>query len=230
MEDATKVSLCIQNGQALVDTIGPDVSIAEVGEIFAWMAAALRSSPQDAGIAYCLPGIEDYVGNDPCNASEVMPLRTKRFSINFSFHQKPDLHSETDGCCWFGLFQNPVLVEGYPVTRRSSTSPGLEIPLEILAELLETRSVTAFGSTLCIKGFAAIVAARERVGDAVIWHALYTNKGTRISYLDDRVRPTSEDIRPGDLVRFRHIVGWCSKVTTYTGMLSITIQPGVSPL
>lgn len=63
----------------------------------------------------------------------------------------------TNGECWHGLFGRPVVVEGFPIPRRSEgESPGLEIPLNIMAVshrlaelvLLEVRRFLR-GSQLC---------------------------------------------------------------------------------
>lgn len=43
----------------IVEATGTVFSLVEVGEQFAWLGAALRSSPWESGVAYCSPFITD---------------------------------------------------------------------------------------------------------------------------------------------------------------------------
>ncbi|KAI1339312.1 hypothetical protein F5Y15DRAFT_424022 [Xylariaceae sp. FL0016] len=93
------------------------------------------------------------------------------------------------GHCWASAFANPVLVEGYPIPRRSTDYPGLEIPLETIATLLNCqRATTADGYVILKRDSAALIPTKQSVG-IVSWHYVFNEDGTlRASYKIRRSR------------------------------------------
>lgn len=77
--------------------------IAEVTEIVAWLTAALRCSPNESTMTYCTPRAG----------------RIGSYSVEVEFDISTDNVPEgVAGHCWHGMFRNPVVVRGFPISRR----------------------------------------------------------------------------------------------------------------
>lgn len=54
-----------------------------------------------------------------------------------------------------------------------------------------------------------------------MWHLVYEPKGSRISYVDDRLRKIEPEasikVSMQDINNKRHIIGWCSDIVDLTG-------------
>jgi hypothetical protein len=114
-------------------------------------------------------------------------------------------------------------VKGFPIPRRSRDGTGLEIPLNVLAGLIQAESADIFKGKLFIKGFSSLLIPTEHMRDhnQIIWHLLYDPDGNRISYLDGM--RGQEDIMFSELGTSRHILGWCLDARCYAGTLSQTL-------
>lgn len=142
--------------------------------------------------------------------------------VNQPRNGKSPVQASPPGLCWFNMFRNPVLVDGFPIPRRARTRTGLEIPLAYMSLLLDSDSIFRCGeSSMIIKGFCCLLIAVEAAKDVVIWHLLFNPSGDRISFFDTRL-DSIRDVLPQDLAlkgldAKRHVVGWCGDVTEYTG-------------
>ncbi|KAK0751264.1 hypothetical protein B0T18DRAFT_319853 [Schizothecium vesticola] len=188
--------------------------LAEVGAIISWLAAALRASPDEDCMACCTPNVA------------VMP-RHLASSGEFECHIRLDTNVDRSssgraGHCWKGLFLNPVVVSGYPILRRPRRDTGLEIPLEMAANLVDAKRLHEFMGKFCLKGFSAMLAPIEVVGETVLWHLYYNATGERVSYLDmSRKPPDLEAIDTNVLRSSRHVIGWCFDAMYMFGRLSL---------
>jgi hypothetical protein len=181
-------------------------SLAELGEIVAWLVSAVRCSPDENTRAYCTPHVK----------------RSDRdvFSYNFDIEIDTSLGDETQGIegrCWHGMFRNPVIVRGFPIPRRPRANTGLEIPLHMAARLTDARRVHDFRGRLCLKGFSAMLAVVEVVGDMVLWHLHHNATGGRVSYLDAHKSSYTGTIDTNVLRVSRHVIGWCSHAEYLAG-------------
>lgn len=198
-----------------VSVAAPAPAIAEIGEQLAWLGAALRLSPrteQQNDVWYCSPSIK--TRNKSSSQQPGARMVECCFEMHFTFEKVESKLSNGD--CWHKMFRNPVIVHGYPIRGRPTSSTGLEIPLETMAELTRTKRVTIFDKKLFIKGFSSMLALIERQDDILLWHLLYNAKGGRISYLSYSERP-EESFTESQLESARHIVGWCSKAHIFAG-------------
>ncbi|KAL4923996.1 5'-methylthioadenosine/S-adenosylhomocysteine nucleosidase family protein [Aspergillus undulatus] len=98
---------------------------------------------------------------------------------------------------------------------------GVEISLEILAALIQTRKTSFFDGKIYLKGYAIILVPTELTGNTVIWHAIYNEDDSYIAYVDPRIEKLP-GLYPGNIQfeqmkDYRHIVGWCSSVINNTG-------------
>lgn len=203
-----------------MEALGVGDSVAEVGEQLAWLGSALRSSPYSLGVAYCTPYVSEiYLENAPRLELEMPPEIFCK--IGFRLCQEDNLET-SNGQCWHNMFRNPVVVKGYPIPRRDMLESGLEIPLNMMAGLAQTRCINTFNGKIFIKGFSTMLIPTKYSEDLFIWHLLYNENGNRISYLDNTI-PHAENINLSNLEKSRHVLGWCSDVRNYAGRKSVNI-------
>ena len=145
--------------------------------------------------------------------------------INFNIDVIDNMGKLLNGQCWLQLFQNPVIVKGYPIPRKPASVVGLEISLDIMAGLVETRHINIFNNKIFIKGFSTMLVPTSYSGNILFWHLLYRKNGDHISYLDSKDIHAA-DISLTDLETSRHILGWCSKTRYLAGKRShFMVQP-----
>lgn len=191
--------------------------MAEIGEQFAWLGAALRSSPFGLGIAYCTPSISDlHISSASQQVSRSQSCPHILGKIDFVFQEREKRSTTSNAQCWHNLFRNPVVVTGYPIPWRSETGTGLEIPLNIMAGLARTKRVNSFNKKLFIKGFSTMLISTRQTGPTILWHLMYNIDRSRISYIQHTV-PHLEDISIFDLEKTRHVLGWCSEARYNAG-------------
>jgi hypothetical protein len=199
-------------------------SVAEIGEQLAWLGAALRSSPYSSGVAYCTPHISNIRVCDNAVEDPISLLESKvACQISFTMRKEDRSSTTSNGQCWHNLFDKPVVVQGFPIPRRSEPDTGLEIPLNIMAGLARARHVNVFDGVLLIKGFSTMLVPTKKSEKLLIWHLLYTESGSRISYLDKSV-PHVKGVSMNDVENSRHILGWCSDAKYYAGKLFTSLS------
>jgi len=190
--------------------------IAEVGEVIAWLLAAVRCSPVEGAMAYCTPRVK----------VETMDrgLLSVRYRCELEFDiSMGDEAKDVGGCCWHGMFRNPVVVRGFPIPRRPRPNTGLEIPFHMAARLTDARRVHEFLGRFYLKGFSAMLAAVEVTQGMVLWHLYHNTAGDRISYLDASNTPHAGGISANVLRESRHVIGWCSHADYLAGMSRFSI-------
>lgn len=191
-----------EHSQFLVEASGTSSALQEVGEQLGWISAALRSSPFES-VTFCTPKVVDFR-----RQSTAIPEDILRFDCNIEHTFRP-VEEDTipiNGNCWHSLFRNPVVVEGYPIPLRAERDTGLEIPLNAIAALADTRRVDEFNGKLFIKGFATMLYPTKRSGeDIVIWHLRCKEDGKRISYFE--AHELHIDVSISVIEQARHIMG-----------------------
>ena len=210
-----------------VAVTGTVYSIAEVGEILGWIGAALSSSTADGAIDCLDPSYEVI---PPPLGGESPPLwpweilLKKTVFPNFGSRQIEDI-SELNGECWTGLFGRPALVGGYRIPRRDELGTGMEVPLNIMAQLVNTRKISIFCGKILIKGYSTILVPTRKKGDCIFWHVVtnddLTSDEKYISYSDPRVttllQQYPQNLTLYDLETSRHILGWCEEAKNFIG-------------
>lgn len=186
--------------------------ITDVGEQLGWMGAALRSSAIDGRMCYCVPSVSYSDGI---------------FNIDYTSEPVPATETILNGNCWHPLFNNPAIIRGFPIAMRYTGTPeeeipGLEIPLNMMADLAEAKRVTEIDGRLLIKGFSTLFVPTKCVDDLVIWHMVYNEDDSRISYFDLRgvdISGTSVNgLTFSALESSRHVLGWCSVAKNLAGV------------
>jgi hypothetical protein len=221
LPDDTRIAMWIEASKTFLRVIGTADSIIEAAQQIAWLGAALRSSPIEHGIVSCMPFIKDISTESsisvPGNES------TKNDAVYYIGYTKKTEKTTRglNGQCWHDLFQNPVVVGGFPILSRPHAGIGLEISLEMMAGLIQAQKLTYFDKRPFIKSFSVILFPTRIIDGCMIWH-MVVNDTDHISYADPRVRnilnQNQSDITALDLPVCRHFLGWCSKVRNYAGM------------
>jgi len=192
-------------------------AVAEICEQLAWIGAAVRSSPDEQGPAKCSPYIRDLRDASPVDDRNVVKCH-----IEFTVERPSEEEMATmNGRCWYSLFRNPVVVHGFPIQARLESDTGLEMPLNMMAGLAGARRITKFGGQVFLKSFSIILLLAKRMTDTFVWHVLLNDNGSHISYTDPRVWAIAEqwpqDVEMHSIQSARHVVGWCSKVSSLAG-------------
>jgi hypothetical protein len=226
--DGLQVTASIQKARTIVEVRGTPFITAEVGEQLAWLGSSLRSSHFDNGVSYCTPRIHTIhrgAKSGTTRGAKGPPIIS--YEIKFLMKQKGGTLQE--GICWYNLFRSPVAVEGFPVRRRPEHGTGLDIPLHVMAGLIRARRATNFDERLFIKGFSSLLFPTYLVGDMIIWHLLFNEDGSHISYLDSRIKSLQgPEARKINLVHLAssqmHVLGWCSQANSLAGIIPIVVS------
>ncbi|UPK90290.1 hypothetical protein LCI18_001225 [Fusarium solani-melongenae] len=219
LKDKSLVSCLFDHSELHVKVEGTADSIATVADQIIWLGASLRQSCSRLGLATCRPHIRisgPTVAGAPPNCH-----------IEFSVEEHNASSQESGGGqCWHEIFQNPVVVGGYPIPRRTQYGSGLEIPLNVMAGLTRCPRINQYMGRHFLKGFSTALVPTEKTKDAVLWHLYYSEDSSRLPYPD--MEPMDKvNISLGELTQARHIVGWCSKAQFFAGAagMNYAIRP-----
>ena len=181
-------------------------TIVNVVQQLAWMGAALRTSKNDR-VQYCkskLQGVGKSVG--PVN-----------FNLTFDIYSP----AEDDQSCWFSLFTNPVIAQGFPTARRNNNEVGLELPLNMMAALGGARHAVDFEGGLVLKGDSTLFVPIRRHEDSVQWHLIYTRDEERISYHEASLKCPNrlllKNLNHEALKITRVFLGWWKEAEVHLG-------------
>ena len=213
---------------------GTGDSLAELGQQFSWLGAALRSSPFEAGVAACSPCVRSIRTSSETtdlsiSDSEAKPFASMFCVIGFDIEEPIATEETLPGECWRRMFRNPVLVAGFPILTKHEPGIGLEMSLATIAVLAGSERATMFNEKVFIKGFSTMLIATKLTHDILIWHYYYNREGERISYLD-HTRQAIDDINLLQLEAARHVVGWCSDCEYNAGKCNSPKLAKTSPL
>lgn len=218
LPDGSSLCVLIIESTFIAEGTGVANSIAEIGEIIAWIAAALRIPSSQSELCCCTPvitnvarrGTTPYLSRLPPQPHDIL------CKIGFEIDDRRQAPNAVNGQCWHAIFNNPVVVKGYPIPDRAKWGTGLEIPLNVLAGLARTCRIDTFNHKLYIKGFSTMLVPTTRDKDILCWHLIFNKDGNRISYLDDFL-DQEQPVGHLDLESVRHVVGWCSEAKLYAG-------------
>jgi hypothetical protein len=206
----------MQDLDLMVEACGTAYAVAEIGEQFAWLGAALQSSSCESGVTCSTPSItKTHVSSDSHKLPKTRLKAILSVTIEFEVWEE-DNPGSVRGQCWHDMFHNPVIVQGYPIRRRSEPDTGLELPLNLMAGLMQTRRVNSFNGKLFIKGYSAMLVPVRYSGDLLLWHHIRSQDGQRISYLDNP-EPHETNVEISRLEQLRHVVGWCCEAKLNAG-------------
>lgn len=214
LPDSTELAAWMDDSECVVEATGTDEAIAEISEQLAWIGSALRFPEHGHQIVHCWPNI--HIEKMPRRSLAATSIPKLSCRIDFTIEKLAKQPQNSNGQCWHDLFRHAVIVKGYPITRRHTLGIGLEIPLDIMAGLARTPRINSFNGGLYAKGFSTMLVPTKYDGDLLVWHLIYNQDGSHISYFEDTVSCV-KNVNIFDLDRARHIVGWCSDVKYLAG-------------
>lgn len=194
-----------------IDTHAPFEVAVEISQLFTWLGAALQQSPSKNGVRKCLINID----------ASIIASQATSLSINYTLSDMSNHQSSVKGQCWHNMVRSPVIVDGFPISPKPKLCLGLELRLNIAAELGGSSQVTKYGGNLVIKGFSTMLVATELIEDTLMWHYCFNVDGDRLSYNDYSER-TDVDIDISELPQLRHVVGWCESCDYLAGKSRIS--------
>ncbi|CAN9201287.1 unnamed protein product [Alternaria alternata] len=217
--DSTELTISFRPSTVLVQAHGDREALTELCEQLTWLASTFRMAP---------------TFNEPCLVCPEIQKRSVQTDegppslwLILSFTLLPALHEVIDerdsGHCWHKLFRNPTIVQGFPIEARQHGERGLEISLDVLYTLAETRYATRFENTLLLKGHCTLLVPTQHIGSSFVWHLICSEDGKRIPYYSFRERCSDSldledlDVEQIDAEDIRHFVGWTSHVNRYLG-------------
>ncbi|KAL6866794.1 hypothetical protein J3F83DRAFT_741196 [Trichoderma novae-zelandiae] len=236
-----EVRVSIGEKMVNVEAVGTARSIADIGGQLGWLATTLSTSHLKRVVSFCHPEISGFSAQPKedgfdstfiCRINtETEHLRDNSQGINTETEPSRDNLPSINGRCWYRLFNNPVVVTGYPIKARigSIVAAGLELPFDMMATLSECRFLTTWEGKTVIKGFSAMLIATKAQDNIILWHLLVSELGKRLSYGDDRV-PKGISIAPETLSDSRHVLGWCAEAQNDIGSAGANYDIGWSGL
>ncbi|KIW70077.1 hypothetical protein PV04_02385 [Phialophora macrospora] len=175
--DRTHVAVWTSSSIIVVEASGTAESVAELGQQFAWLGAALRSSSRDSGIVNCTPRVSDIMWSD----STTQKPSSQEAHVKIDFTMNEDEGGDSQGRCWNGVFRNPVVVQGS--FRRQLYHWEVGPPKASPGCMLEKVSITA--GKIVTGGFTFAVGVKDvplRVSHKV-WMAKIVNDTSALLHL-----------------------------------------------
>lgn len=202
--------LC-QPDACIISVTAGELHIIELAQQLAWLSTVLLPLYDKTSVVR-FPCIADIsVQSSNTNASENVTTTTCRISCE---DRKSTMSMNKNGSCWEPLFDNAVVIGGYPILRRDQPGSGLELSLGTMAYLTGSDLIARHGDRVYLKSFNMLLVATLVTTGMVIWHLLanaYSDE--RISYFHERL--DALDLSRGkiaslrDLETTRHFIGWC---------------------
>ncbi|KAK4074480.1 uncharacterized protein Triagg1_5076 [Trichoderma aggressivum f. europaeum] len=221
-EDRTEIKVSVGRYME-VEAVGTIHSIAEIGEQIGWLATTFRSQLQDSQILFCHPEITDFRATDSAQSQSMENEIEQSFvcRISVATDQMRANLPGFNGQCWQQMFNNPVVVTGYPIKPRKDidTGVGLELPFDMMTTLADARYLTTFEDRTLVKGFSTVLIPTAIYGSIILWHLLANESGARISYQDPRIEQAIL-IEHDNFNGARHILGWCMNAQNNIGSLN----------
>lgn len=127
--------------------------------------------------------------------------------------------------CWFSLFNNPVIAQGFPVPERRNCERGLELPIELMATLGGGRHAVDFEGGLVIKGPSIAFVPVKQYKDTIQWHMVSNSDGTRLRYSDLKMhRALQKEVDYESVRTKRAILGWSRVAQTFLGTAGLNYK------
>ncbi|KAL6820888.1 hypothetical protein J3E69DRAFT_373784 [Trichoderma sp. SZMC 28015] len=211
--DGTEVKVTMREKTFNVEVIGTAHLIADIAAQLGWLAATLALSIVRGVIPFCYPDINSFRANPRHGFRKSFFCR-----INVATKEmKPNL-PDVNGQCWHRVFNNPIIVTGYPILARTNSGPetGLELPLGMMIDLSNCEYLTTWKGTTLIKGFDGVLIPTKMQNNVIIWHLLVGEHGQRMSYLDPRIKE-GIFVAPEILSNSRHFLGWVANAQNIIG-------------
>ena len=192
-----------------VGFFGSKEAAIDVLQLLVWFGAAFQVSSSDK-LQYSQSKLHIFKG------SSRLPT-----DLTVDYEKSP----VSEESCWFSLFNNPVIAQGFPIPERNNFERGLEMPIELMATLGGGRHAVEFEGGLVIKGHSIAFVPVEQFEDTIQWHMISNSGGTRLRYSDlRRVRASLKEVNFESIRTKRAILGWSQVAQTFLGTASLNYE------
>ncbi|KAK4958980.1 hypothetical protein LTR10_003779 [Elasticomyces elasticus] len=221
--NTTTVKVYIQDRKLRACIEGDSVATLEILEVLGWLGAACRTAQNPEQAMYCSPSISKVTGLDCTISFNITALSGDQVPVSLfpSGQEIPDLvtHASINHTyCWSQLVRNPVIIKGYPVSRRHNDEKGLEIELGLMSQLATAARVMVFDGLLMLKSFNSMFVAVAEASGSLLWHYILSPHGRPVPYSEARKFCQGKVPVPvGALQHGRHFVGLTQPPTILTG-------------
>jgi hypothetical protein len=152
-----------------VTATGPAYSVADCGELLAWVGSALVSGTQNIS-RYCLPLITCFWIEAPTSSSALLKYNGY-CSFTFELTRLGTWNESLPGIQNFSrdLLRENTIILGFPIRRRPEGYPGLEVSFSTLLLYLQASKAEIFVSNVFIKGPNRVLKLVKHTGDIFLW-------------------------------------------------------------
>lgn len=182
--------------------------VAECGQQLAWMVAAIHSTNSE-GPARVTPVVVERVRETSVLQGFLSQTRAHAVSFDLDVRDAGVPKSQGKDSSESILGDNPSVIYGFPIRRRTVNSPGLEIPGERLWELARAYSVTTRDNRTYIQAYQMTLTLVKRSGDTLLWHSSATAHDPCECYIDKAVHRNAP-CSVSNLKELRHIIDYCT--------------------
>ncbi|KAF2024047.1 hypothetical protein EK21DRAFT_118197 [Setomelanomma holmii] len=187
------------HGKTAVVVSGSKEFVINVGQQLAWLGAVCTTA---------LPGLSVCKTSGTCNYNDV--------SFNFAYGVFNFVATGTKPC-WHRLIGSMAIVAGLPIPVRMGGERGLQIPVNIMAELGKVLVVDDFGSGVIFKGDVFDILPAERIGKSVMWH-LVDSAANPLNYETPQPgRLGLDEFQLEDIQKTVAFLGWTPDVQNIVG-------------
>ncbi|KAK0507586.1 hypothetical protein JMJ35_010109 [Cladonia borealis] len=190
--------------------IGSKEAAIDIVQLLVWFGAAFQISSGDQ-LQHSQSKLRVAQRKDPSSCAH---LTVK--------YEKSPVRVES---CWFSLFNNPVIAQGFPVPERSNSERGLELPIELMATLGGGRHAVDFEGGLVIKGHSIAFVPIKQYEDTIQWHMVSNSDGTRLRYSDLKMHLALQNEVDHKSIRTkRAILGWSQVAQSFLGREGVNYE------
>lgn len=172
LPDKTEIGAVVEDSGIVIWVVGSAYSIAECGEQLAWLVAALQASDPDT-IIHSTPVMTAYKPDKDKSAHQPYQyhwsLGNSHKCINMTSTLFPLLRMSWHNTLFMSSF---VIVRGFPTAQRPDHCPGVEVPPEILFDLVQPLNLTITDERVLLQGRHATLQLVEKTTGLLFWHVL----------------------------------------------------------
>ncbi|KFX99399.1 hypothetical protein V490_01813 [Pseudogymnoascus sp. VKM F-3557] len=211
--DKTQLNARTRGPHFIITAIGPAQFIAECAEQLAWLQAALHSNSRNLA-GYCVPSIVNYRVDTTQSRSKQLKYKDHcDITAEIAPLGNPTNAVPQGRCWWQDLIGKSIVIQGFPISRRPETYPGLELSFELLLSSVQTDEAIIDNGRVLLRGLISTVQLIKDADNVFLWRPFYSTN--EICSCGEYHRAISCDTSYSsiDLSRLkagRHILGVCT--------------------
>jgi hypothetical protein len=208
LPDKTALGAFLDDSGIDIWVTGPAYSIAERGEQLAWLVAALQPHNLDP-VVHSTPIITGYESDKETSTDQ---LYQYHWSLGYN-HKSFSTTAALTLLRRMQFMSSSSIVRGFPTVRRPDGFPGVEVPPEILSDLVRPLNLKITDGHVLLKGRRAALELVRKTTGVLFWHVLFS---APVCSCRPHVLPEHSDrelhlINVTELQHYRHILGDCDR-------------------